>query len=193
MNLEPKKKTCSWTQVWNSVQTWAWRPRSLWTWRPQTYFLLVTTAIYSQHARQDTSMREHVLILVSKTLAKTAWLPKLLHRNMFCFVSALFGNWILSRFLCLHTYHILQFLICLTHWIVCVFFWLNPMLLIYTQTDLYSVLYLLIIQAKNIRLRLCLYMNPMFFSATPRTSFQVWGILFTMKSCCYLAKSSHVY
>lgn len=92
------KKTCSWTQVWNSVQTWAWRPRSLWTWRPQKYVLLVTTAIYSQHARQDTSMREHVLILVLKTLAKTAWLPKLLHRNMFCFVSALFGNWILSHF-----------------------------------------------------------------------------------------------
>ena len=140
MNLEPTKlvaeppnpwtlnlkKTCSWTQVWNSVQTWAWRPRSLWTWRPQKYVLLVTTAIYSQHARQDTSMREHVLILVSKTLAKTAWLPKLLHRNMFCFVSALFGNWILSHFLCLHTYHILEFLICLTHWIVCVLFDLTP-------------------------------------------------------------------
>ena len=120
------KKTCSWTQVWNSVQTWAWRPRSLWTWRPQKYVLLVTTAIYSQHARQDTSTREHVLILVLKTLAKTAWLPKLLHRNMFCFVSALFGNWILSHFLCLHTYHILEFLICLTHWIVCVLFDLTP-------------------------------------------------------------------
>ena len=152
----------------------------------------MTTAIYSQHACQDTSMREHVLMLVLKTLAKTAWLPKLLHRNMFCFVSAVFGNWILSHFfMCPHTYHILQFLICLTHLDRLWFFW--PMLLIYTQTDLYSVLYLLIIQAKNIRLRLCLYMNHMFFSATPRTSFQVWGILFTMKSCCYLAKSSHVY
>ena len=96
-------------------------------------------------------------------------------------------------FLCLHTYHILQFLICLTHLDRLCVFWLNPMLLIYTQTDLYSVLYLLIIQAKSIRLRLCLYMNLMLFSATPRTSFQVWGILFTMKSCCYLAKSSHVY
>ena len=156
MNLEPKK-TCSWTQVWNSVQTWAWRPRSLWTWRPQKYVLLVTTAIYSQHARQDTSMREHVLILVLKTLAKTAWLPKLLHRNMFCFVSALFGNWILSHFFVpSYISYITVFDLFDPLDRLCVF-WLNPMLLIYTQTDLYSVLYLLIIQAKNIRLRLCLY------------------------------------
>ena len=97
MNLEPKNHVAE-PKSETQFQTWAWRPRSLWTWRPQKYVLLVTTAIYSQHARQDTSMREHVLILVLKTLAKTAWLPKLLHRNMFCFVSALFGNWILSHF-----------------------------------------------------------------------------------------------
>ena len=152
----------------------------------------MTTAIYSQHARQDTSTREHVLILVLKTLAKTAWLPRLLHRNMFCFVSALFGNWILSHFFVpsyisyITVFDLFDpfgsFVIFLTH-----------ASHLYPNWSVFRTVLADYSGKKHTTKALSIYMNLMFFSTTSRTSFQVWRILFTMKSCCYLAKSSHVY